>query len=230
MMRKPIRLEHTFACDVGWENLDGDGKQRHCSQCDRHLHNLSLYTEREAYRIAKGLMKEETFCAVFELEGDRIKFQPETPSRIPKFVGAAALALPLLAACDERSKPEAVSPQQEVVEPAIQEDPGAAALAAPPVDEIVNCSQEELAELQEAAKLSEERKEKQREARSALFEILEGGEVVEAALEPTVLEGDKFNLEETITRDRYPRVTMGKMKPRDIEPARGEDRINLWSE
>jgi len=215
-MREVIRLEHTFVCDKDWDELTGTGKERHCAQCDRHLHNLSLYTEREAHKLATQLLKEESFCAVFELEGDRILFKQEAPSRIPRAVGVAALAIPLLAACDERSevKPQAVSAQSEVVaqdSPSTPPEPGAAALTR---DEVVNCSDEELSNLK--AKVSAERSARMAEARSQLFEILEGGEVVEAALEPTILEGNASTVETIMERRRHHhRRLMGRIQPPD---------------
>jgi hypothetical protein len=38
-------------CDVPWAGMQGDGKVRFCSQCQRHVHNLSEMSADEAERL-----------------------------------------------------------------------------------------------------------------------------------------------------------------------------------
>lgn len=218
-MKKPLRLEHTFACDEDWDAMPGNAKRRHCSECDRHLLNLSEFTERQAHSLATQMAEKGEFCAVFDLDGDRILFQPEPPSRIPRFVTAAALTLPLMAACEDAPRATAVpgdatvnvaGPNVQVEAIETVETQGAAAL---PRDgeEFVACSDEELAEMKE------KRNSQQIEARSKLFEILEGGEVVEAALEDTVITGTKNpTIEEIQAQRQRGRKLMGKIRAPDL--------------
>lgn len=112
-MRKQLRLEQSFACDEDWNAMPGDSQRRHCAECNRTLVNLSKLTEIEAYAIAQKELKTGHFCCVFEIEDGRIHFAA-APSRVPNLVRAAALSLPLFAAC-ESEEPSANAAVVEAV-------------------------------------------------------------------------------------------------------------------
>lgn len=86
--------------------MTGGGSKRHCAQCDKHLVNLSLLTEKAAHAFVQSQSAEGSFCAMFEYKGDAILFKPEPIQRTLKTsIATAVLGLPLLVGCPDESPP-----------------------------------------------------------------------------------------------------------------------------
>lgn len=47
------RLVIPDPCDIGWENMDGDDLQRHCSRCDHTVYNLTAMTPEQAAHLLR---------------------------------------------------------------------------------------------------------------------------------------------------------------------------------
>lgn len=130
MKTKQIPIEEP--CHQDWEQLRGDERRRFCSQCDKHVHNLSAMTKAQAQAL---LEREPKLCVIYKYdEHDELVFEPE-PTRdqlqlqgARKLLAAAALAVPmLLAACDEPAPPQALP----VATSPIRIEEGGARLAPP---------------------------------------------------------------------------------------------------
>ncbi len=160
-MRKQLRLEQSFACDEDWNAMPGDSRRRHCAECNRTLVNLSKLTEIEAYRIAQKELKTGHFCCVFEIEDGRIHFAA-APSRVPNLVRAAALSLPLLAACES---------EEPSVNAAVVEAVRAEAVAGDVENSEVHATEEGASTDSNPGKAMAERKARTEAAKSLYFEV-----------------------------------------------------------
>lgn len=143
MRRDQIQIPEP--CHADWEQMRGDDAKRFCDSCTKHVHNLSELTRDEA----KTLLAEggEHLCVqyAFDTDGEvmfrdsqhpawRLKRQMDGAKRLI----AAALTLPLLAACDTPDTPHdpsAVSPIQISSDGTLlNADPGAGLAPVMPVE------------------------------------------------------------------------------------------------
>ena len=63
------RAQIASPCHVRWEDMDGDGRVRHCAQCDLKVHNLAGLTEAEAEALLRASFDPDggrgaRFCAM----------------------------------------------------------------------------------------------------------------------------------------------------------------------
>jgi hypothetical protein len=61
-------LQFDIPCSVPWESMSGGKRVRFCSQCHRHVYNLSAMTRAEAEAFV--LEKEGTACVQFYKRAD----------------------------------------------------------------------------------------------------------------------------------------------------------------
>jgi hypothetical protein len=108
-------------CHAKWADMDGDEKKRFCSECGKHVHNLSAMTVGEAQRFADETKGRE--CVAYVRTGDKM-LAPNFIERLllriagwkPAFAKVLALVLPAaLASCV--SRPTAGVPNKNVVPP-----------------------------------------------------------------------------------------------------------------
>ena len=99
-------------CHVAWDTMHAEdaSPRRYCDTCEKHVHDLSAMTKREAEALLQA--SDWNICVNYEVNEDgEMLFQPEPPSRLmqqiqgaQKLLAAAALITPLAliqAACDE---------------------------------------------------------------------------------------------------------------------------------
>ncbi|MCB9679004.1 MAG: hypothetical protein H6737_28140 [Alphaproteobacteria bacterium] len=92
-------------CEVPWESMEGDDRRRLCAQCDKHVHDLSALTEREARRVAKPGV-----CVQYRRDAaGNVRFRPSRRARLVAFAGAL-LAGPALADEPATTEPAATEP------------------------------------------------------------------------------------------------------------------------
>lgn len=73
MDRGELRL--SFRCDKRWEELDGDGATRHCTQCDHDVVDLSSHSALGA-RLRLLLHRgKEPPCVRYEVRNDQVHFR-----------------------------------------------------------------------------------------------------------------------------------------------------------
>jgi hypothetical protein len=120
--REVVEIEHTFACDAGWDDMEGSDKERHCYTCSKQVHNLSAMTEHEAALFVDRHRGAQACIRAQVDEDGYVKFAaPSGPRRLalpPRLtLASAALTLPmLLAGCEaepgcDSSNTTARSPQ-----------------------------------------------------------------------------------------------------------------------
>jgi len=63
------RIHVASPCTARWEDMTGDGRLRHCAQCDLDVHNLSAMTRDEAEALLQGLSRGRV-CARFYKRAD----------------------------------------------------------------------------------------------------------------------------------------------------------------
>lgn len=104
--REVVEAVHTFACDAGWDDMEGNDKERHCYTCSKQVHDLSAMTEHEA-ALFVDRHRGAHVCVRAQLDEDGyVKFAaPSGPRRLaspPRLtLASAALTLPmLLAGCE----------------------------------------------------------------------------------------------------------------------------------
>ncbi len=108
-------------CHAKWAEMDGDEKKRFCSECGKHVHNLSAMTVSEARKFAEKTQGRE--CVAYVRVGDEMlapNFFERLLLRIagwkPAFAKVLALVLPAaLASCV--SRPTAGVPNKTVIPP-----------------------------------------------------------------------------------------------------------------
>ncbi|MEZ4460504.1 MAG: hypothetical protein R3E66_12420 [bacterium] len=189
---KKLSLEHTFVCDMDWDTMPGNDTHRHCENCNRTIVNFSKMTEKQAYKLVSKMLEEDEMCGLFEVDGDRILFEPEPISRATKLAAAAAVVLPLMGGCDDQAK--AVAPEQTVAHPVAvtpTPEPAGAVLkidSAPADNDEFACDPEahemELTKRDLAAL----------EAKSAMFELLHPRDSAED-LEAVIPKGEATSVE-----------------------------------
>src|SRR5215831_17886207 len=68
----PIRLANigvASPCPADWENMVGDERMRHCSECNLNVYNLSAMTERQVQELIAS-SRGKRLCARFYRRAD----------------------------------------------------------------------------------------------------------------------------------------------------------------
>ncbi|MEZ4320122.1 MAG: hypothetical protein R3F61_21765 [Myxococcota bacterium] len=119
-------------CSADWNGMSGTEARRFCDHCDKHVHDLSLYTEEEA----QALLATPGVCARFRTDaaGD-VRFRPSHLSAAAMVMAAVLTAAPAQAG-GRAADPEAqgwgewlvdwvlsVGPTQGEIEPVPQPPP-----------------------------------------------------------------------------------------------------------
>src|SRR5262245_30988553 len=85
-------------CSVGWENMSGDERQRHCDLCELNVYNLSGMTAREVDRLITD--REGRLCIRMFRRADGTVITRDCPvglravrKRVATFAGAAITAV-----------------------------------------------------------------------------------------------------------------------------------------
>ena len=222
---KPLELIQTFACDEDWDAMPGDRKQRHCGSCDKHLLDLSQFTEREAYKLAQKQLADGEFCAVFQMVDGRLVFRAETPNRSLFGAAAAVAVLSLPLGCDSQAPAPTAQEVQEpqasserVVDTQTSPEPTNGAAAIPVVSseaELPEACAELTPEEERYVRELEDRDARSELAKSTLFKVLTGPKPDYPLTEET--SGTSFSLEDIdeLNQRRKIRVkrtrTMGKL-------------------
>lgn len=140
---KTVGLNIPKPCGANWEEMSGQGAQRHCASCDKDVHHLSMMTRDDAHALLSNRPAEGLCVRYFVADDGVILFaddlaNEERPSGrlmaqlsgARRLLAAAAIAAPLLlAACDAPQAPAEPTAQSPLI---IQEgkpvtlDPGAA--------------------------------------------------------------------------------------------------------
>ncbi|MEO1271237.1 MAG: hypothetical protein AAFX99_24360, partial [Myxococcota bacterium] len=109
--REPImKADHlTIAepCQADWNAMTGTASRRFCGSCQKHVHNLSEMTERQARKLLKQASCGTELCVRYRSGADgQIVFQPEFGldvrlrnqlAGVRRLLAASAIAIPLLA-------------------------------------------------------------------------------------------------------------------------------------
>jgi hypothetical protein len=79
---RPPKLRVAFECDQDWTQFSGEGSTRLCDRCDKHVHDLSTLTRREATELLRRGAGQ--VCVRFTHDGEgRMLFRSERdPSRL----------------------------------------------------------------------------------------------------------------------------------------------------
>ena len=129
-------------CPKRWSELEGEGRRRHCSECELHVHNLSLMDADEVAALRASRAEGSRLCVAYLAgEGGAPLTKPEVLRRLgreagpnpasggrawPRSTVAALLAAGLLAGCDgdddPRGKPDR-SAEGEPSEESAPEEP-----------------------------------------------------------------------------------------------------------
>ena len=98
-----VELPILNPCHEDYAAMDGPLERRFCDKCDKHVHNLSEMTEREAKALLDG-RDGARLCVRYRCGADgRIKFRPT--ARKAAFVALVSLAM---AACTGYAEPDAL--------------------------------------------------------------------------------------------------------------------------
>jgi hypothetical protein len=113
------RLRVGTACDVGWDNMDDLGRDRHCARCDLVVHDVSAMTRAEVEALLDERVRGQRVClhrvvresdgAVLVADGYIERTRRAPPSRM---VAAAVATATAMTACSPASPPQA--PQAEI--------------------------------------------------------------------------------------------------------------------
>lgn len=68
-MKTRITIENP--CTADWAAMSGDERRRRCSQCDKHVHDISMMREREAEALVRGA--KGRLC---------VRYQPDAQGRV----------------------------------------------------------------------------------------------------------------------------------------------------
>jgi hypothetical protein len=71
------QLRVASPCAVAWESMQGDDRARLCSQCQKHVYNLSEMTRHEIEKLV--VAKEGKFCARFYRRPDGTLLTQDCP-------------------------------------------------------------------------------------------------------------------------------------------------------
>lgn len=77
------RVQITTPCATNWEAMQGDDRVRHCSQCDKHVYNLSQMTRQQAEALL--IKTNGKLCARFERNADGGILTTDQSSSLPRF-------------------------------------------------------------------------------------------------------------------------------------------------
>lgn len=127
-------------CSREWGAMVGDAQRRHCAACDKHVHDLSAMTERDARRL---LRRTSAVCVRYTCRADGTVVHAERRggrARIPRAllaVGAALASAPALAGTAVDSDRSVWSLLRDRVLEWIAPAPAAESPPAPPPDPVV---------------------------------------------------------------------------------------------
>ncbi len=110
MRRDQVHIQSP--CHADWSAMTGDSRRRHCGSCDKHVHDLSAMTEREA---AKLVASSRDLCVRYAArpDGTVIHAPARRLPRVVAMAGALLAAAPALASSVVARPPEApVEPQE----------------------------------------------------------------------------------------------------------------------
>src|SRR5688572_11014116 len=105
MHRDQLRIQDP--CHADWGSMTGDQARRHCAPCDKHVHDLSAMTERDAARLVASA---RDLCVRYAARPDGSVIHAPV-RRLPRalaLAGALLAAAPALASSvPARPEPEA---------------------------------------------------------------------------------------------------------------------------
>ncbi|HLW76821.1 MAG TPA: hypothetical protein VKS01_07535, partial [Bryobacteraceae bacterium] len=71
------RIRVASPCHAGWESMQGSERRRFCSQCNKHVYNLSAMTRAEAESL---LSRSDQICARFYRRADGTILTEDCPA------------------------------------------------------------------------------------------------------------------------------------------------------
>ena len=93
------RIDIVKPCSANWATMDGDNRRRLCSQCDKHVHDLSAMREAEAEQVVQQAA--DRICVRYRTDASgKILHRTARSSRLARFAFAAVgvvAAVPALA-------------------------------------------------------------------------------------------------------------------------------------
>jgi hypothetical protein len=75
-MKPPLEIKSP--CSADWNAMTGDDRKRLCAMCDKHVHNLSALTRREALEFAKKSDGSECIGYSLRADGSMVNKAPWT--------------------------------------------------------------------------------------------------------------------------------------------------------
>lgn len=93
-------------CHESWDAMAGDGARRHCSACDKHVHDLSAMRHDEATALLAS-RRDAPLCIRYTAEADgTLRFRDLVPAlSLTRRLVRAAFAATMLAACTPHGEP-----------------------------------------------------------------------------------------------------------------------------
>jgi hypothetical protein len=89
--RLSFKIELSGPCSQSWENMAGGQRQRYCSNCDRHVHNLAALSHHEIENIL--LSTGGHLCGRIRLREDGSLLLPEPVNKKPHLAGVALFTI-----------------------------------------------------------------------------------------------------------------------------------------
>ncbi|MFK7819043.1 MAG: hypothetical protein AB8G99_10015 [Planctomycetaceae bacterium] len=87
-------------CPVAWDDMTGDDKSRHCSQCDKSVYHLSNRTAQEATKLIADHKGDLCVQGIFRVSDGKLITKPTRKQRLGRFIRrmiVATATLPLVA-------------------------------------------------------------------------------------------------------------------------------------
>lgn len=96
LSQDPFKLQVGTPCPKRWDDLAGGDAKRFCEQCQKHVHNLSVVSEREQDRLTRAVRNGQRVCVAYHQHADgAIIRRPGWRRRLLLSVRSlAALAMP----------------------------------------------------------------------------------------------------------------------------------------